>query len=90
MYPGWPVTICITQSVTGHAAVYPVRKEHRREQVKEKSKQYRRTKGHRTDVQESGCSSSVPHRTACSICEATRASNRGRMNFEEEINIRSV
>lgn len=44
MYPGWPVTICITESVTGHAAVYPVRKEHRREQVKEKSKYYRRKK----------------------------------------------
>lgn len=38
------MTKCITESVPGHAADYPGRKEQRREQVKEKSKQYRRKK----------------------------------------------
>lgn len=87
MYPGWPVTTRITESVTGHAAVYPVRKEHTREQVKEKSKQYRRKE---VTEQESGCNGSVPHRTTCSICEAICTSNKGIKNSEEEMHIRNV
>lgn len=86
------MTKCITESVPGHAADYPGRKEQSREQVKQKSKQYRRKKkkGHRTDIQESGCTSSVPYRTGCSTCKATCASNKEIMNFEEEMHIRSA
>lgn len=57
--------------------------------AKQAVKQKKGKWGHRADIQGSGCSVSVPQRTACSICKAIYA-NRERMDFEAKMHIQSV